>query len=48
MLKEARTEIVAVRVTIEEKNRIRKKCREWGYSSISDCIRKVLEEKKMI
>jgi len=41
-MRKVKTEYVGVRVTLEDKEKLRKKCLELGYPSISECLRRLL------
>jgi len=44
MYREAKSEIIGIRVTVYEKQRLKQLCLEHGYKNISDCLRDIIKK----
>ena len=44
MFREPRREIIGIRVTNEEKQKIKQFCTDKGYNNVSDCIRDIIKK----
>jgi len=44
MLQEVKSEIIGIRVTPYEKQRIKQFCTDKGYKNVSDCIRDIIKK----